>query len=147
MEMVSKSVKSTQKIATEIARKTMENRLGSSAVVVALEGELGAGKTTFVKAFAKYLGVRSHITSPTFVIMKNYKLKSKSYKLLVHIDAYRLRDYRDLLPLGIEEIISNPENIVLIEWAERVSKILPKKYIKIHIDHIDNNSRKITLNL
>ena len=73
------------------------------------------------------------------------RLADWSYKLLVHIDAYRLKDHQELITLGIKEILENPENIVLIEWSDRVEKILPKKYIKIHFDHISERERKITV--
>ena|SRR3989344_3585821 len=141
----SNSVKKTQKIATNIALKIFKSKPRRHAIIVALEGELGAGKTTFVKGFARALGVKSHITSPTFVILKGYRLQVAGYRFLYHIDTYRLKDHRDLIPLGVKEIIADPKNIILIEWSDRVKKILPKKYIKVHIDHLDKNSRKITI--
>ena len=99
-----------------------------------------------IKGFAKALGVKEKISSPTFVLMKFYRLKKSAiHRFLVHIDAYRLKDHRDLLLLGIKEMLSNPENIVLIEWSDRVAKILPKKYIQIHFDHVGEDTRKITV--
>ena len=145
MKLISHSVSNTRKIAQDLANKILKNEAHKHAVVIALEGELGAGKTTFVKAFAKTLGIKSHITSPTFVLLKNYSLLTAHYKLLWHIDAYRLTDYHDLLPLGVEEAIADQGNIILIEWSERVKPILPKKYIKVHIDHIDKKTRKIAI--
>ncbi len=145
MLLRSKSPNQTQKIASELAKKIIKSMPWHHAKVFALEGELGVGKTTFVKGFARGLGIKSHITSPTFVLMKVYRFKSTSYKLLYHIDAYRIKNHKDLLPLGVKEIIADPANIVLIEWSDRVKKILPKKYVKIHIDHLDKNSRKITV--
>lgn len=145
MILKSKSPRQTQKIATGLARKILKSRPHGSAIVFALEGELGAGKTTFVKGFARALGVKSHITSPTFVLLKGYRLQVTGYRFLYHIDAYRLKDYRDLIPLGIKEIMANPRNIVLIEWADRVKKILPRKYVKVHIDHLSNKERRIKI--
>ncbi len=126
---------------------------GERAVVVALEGELGAGKTTFIKAFAAKLGVKQKLTSPTFVIMRQYGIESRiksqelwsSFKTLVHIDAYRLNDGNELKLLGIEEIFNNPENIVMIEWAERVSDIIPDDAITVYIDHVSETTRKFTI--
>ena len=141
----SKSVAGTQKIAAGLARKIAGSRLQKQAMAIALEGELGAGKTTFVKAFAKALGVRKKLTSPTFVLMRAYHLSPKTYNQLVHIDCYRLKNYKDLLPLGVKEILAAPENIVLIEWAERVKPILPKKCIWVHMDHISQNERTIKI--
>lgn len=146
MTFVSKSVKETGKIAADLAEKILAQKPEKRSVTIALEGELGAGKTVFVKAFAKALGIKEKITSPTFVILRSFKLDGSRFENLIHIDAYRLSDGQELKPLGIEDIFAAPKNIVLIEWAERVSEILPEKYIKIHIDHIVENERKITIN-
>ena len=144
-EFVTKSAKETVKLGGVLAQKLVARNRNKKAAVFGLEGELGAGKTTFIKGFAKALGIKEKISSPTFVLHKIYKIKTNNCKLLHHIDAYRLKDHRDLLPLGIKEILENPENIVLIEWPDRVEKILPKKYIKIHIDHLEENTRKIVI--
>lgn len=145
MEYISKSEKETGKIAGELAQKVILQQALDKATVVALEGELGAGKTTFTKAFAKMLGVKEKLTSPTFVILKSYNLKLKKFNKLTHIDAYRINSGQELKQLGIEEIISNPENIVLIEWAERVSDIISKEAVRVHIDHISESKRKIVI--
>ncbi len=140
-----KSARETQKLATSLAQKTVNSKPLKHARVFALEGELGAGKTTFIQGFAKVLKIKQKITSPTFVLIKNYKLLTTHYSLLFHIDAFRLKDWHDLVSLGIKDIFANPGNIVLIEWAERVQPILPKKRIKIHIDHLGKSTRKITI--
>jgi tRNA threonylcarbamoyl adenosine modification protein YjeE len=145
MVFISKSPENTREIAAKLAGKIVKTVMRKKAIVIALEGELGAGKTVFVKGFAKALGVKNKITSPTFVLMRHYQVKISNFKLLVHIDAYRLADHNDLIPLGIEEIMAKPENIVLIEWAERVVKILPKDRITAHIDHIDEMKRRIEI--
>lgn len=145
MQLISRSIAQTNQIARDLAQKILKNRSRGHAVVIALEGELGAGKTTFVKAFARALGIKSHITSPTFVLMKRYQLPTTNYQLLFHIDAYRLKNYRDLLPLGVKETIAEPTNIILIEWSERVKPILPKNHIKVHIDHITEKERRIKI--
>lgn len=108
------------------------------ATVVALIGELGAGKTTFVQKFAKAYGTRETLTSPTFVILKKYGN-------LVHIDAYRLKNAKELEALGIHDLIANPNNIIFIEWADRVKEILPEDHITIHFDHVDETTRKISI--
>src|SRR3989344_8042256 len=110
------------------------------AIILALEGELGAGKTVFVRGVAKALKIRAKIKSPTFNLIKKYSLSPNTrYKILdtkylYHLDCYRLRDHRDLKILGIKEILDDSKNIVLIEWSDRVKKILPKNHIKVHID-------------
>ena len=170
--LVSKSSARTEKIASELARTLIKAGAGDSVQVIALEGELGAGKTVFVRGFARGLGVKNKISSPTFVLMKKYPLEVRSQKLearkkkpeprdpkkltklkdneaknyLCHIDCYRLRDEKDFRAFSLHDIIKNPENIVLIEWAERVRKVLPKKHIKVRIDHIGTNSRRISVN-
>jgi tRNA threonylcarbamoyladenosine biosynthesis protein TsaE len=140
-----KGAKETQKLADDLARKTIKSKPLKHARVIAFEGELGAGKTTFIQGFAKALKIKQRITSPTFVLMRHYKPGIGNWKLLVHIDAFRLRSWRDLDSLGIKDIFGDPGNIVLIEWAERVRPILPSKCTKIHIDHLGENTRKITI--
>jgi len=137
MIYVSKSVKDTQKTAANLIKK-LKNLKVTGARVVALEGELGAGKTVFVKGLAKALKIKKEIKSPTFTIMKRYGN-------LYHLDCYRLKNEKDLAVLGIEEIFKDPKNIVLIEWSDRVKKILPKKHIEVHIDHISAKDRKISI--
>ena len=143
----SKSEKETQKIAGNLALKIIRFK---GPVVIALEGELGAGKTTFVKGFAQALGIKAKIKIPTFILMKKYPIVASGYSLmasryLYHIDCYRVRDHRDLATLDLKSLFESPDNIVLIEWPERVSKILPKKITRIHIDHISKSERKITI--
>ena len=145
MILTTKSAKETQKLAADLARKVVKSKPLKHARVFALEGELGAGKTTFIQGFAKALKIKQRITSPTFVLMRSYKLPTTHYSLLFHIDAFRLKDWHDLASLGIKDILAAPGNIVLIEWAERVQPILPKKHTKIHIDHLEKNTRKITI--
>ena len=140
-----KSAKETQKLAADLARKIVKSKPQKHACVLALEGELGAGKTTFIQGFAKALKIKQRITSPTFVLMRHYKLETRNWELLFHIDAFRLKDWRDLVSLGIKDIFADPGNIILIEWAERVQPILPKKHTKIHIDHLDKTTRQISI--
>lgn len=111
--------------------------------VFALYGDLGVGKTTFVQGFAQGLGIKDKIISPTFVLIRQH-LIPKTKKILYHVDLYRLENPEDTKHLGIEEIMENPDNIVLIEWAERVNNLLPKNTLKISIENIGENNRKIT---
>ncbi|MEX1063895.1 MAG: tRNA (adenosine(37)-N6)-threonylcarbamoyltransferase complex ATPase subunit type 1 TsaE [Candidatus Paceibacterota bacterium] len=144
MTATTKSAKETGKLASKIARKLIGSEQSSKAQVIALEGELGAGKTTFVKAFLAEFGVKDKVTSPTFVLLKKYSAKANSkFRSLIHVDAYRLRDHRELESIGLKDMMSDPRNILLIEWAERVEPILPKNIINIHIDHIEKDERKI----
>ncbi|HFC10816.1 MAG TPA: tRNA (adenosine(37)-N6)-threonylcarbamoyltransferase complex ATPase subunit type 1 TsaE [Candidatus Kaiserbacteria bacterium] len=117
------------------------------ATLVTLSGELGAGKTAFVKGIAKALGVTNRVTSPTFVLEKKYRLPSISgenkFKNLVHIDAYRLENGSALSTLGFDELMSNPKNLILLEWPEQVSDALPKPSVHIEIKILPDESRNI----
>ncbi len=139
MIFTSHSPKQTQKIAADLAHRIIKTKKGA---IIALEGELGAGKTTFIQGFAKALGIKEKIKSPTFVLMKKYVSQGTN---LYHLDCYRVESHKDLKIPELKEIIHESHNIILIEWAERVRGILPKKYLTVHIDHIDKKTRKITI--
>jgi len=141
VEILSKSEAQTKKVAKLLAEEIFSptsRQTKNRAWVIGLEGELGSGKTKFIQGFAKGLAIKSRLTSPTFVLMKKYKN-------LYHIDCYRLNKPKELLDLDFKEIISNPQNIVLIEWAEKVRKILPKNTIWINFKIINQNERKIKI--
>ena len=119
------------------------------ATLVTLTGELGAGKTAFVKAVAKALGVEEIVTSPTFVLEKIYLLHQSdghvvSFKRLIHIDAYRLEKGADLAPLGFDELMKDSGNLILLEWPEKVIDALPKLSMNISIVASTDDSRVIS---
>ncbi len=92
--------------------------------IIALIGELGSGKTTFVKALGKALGIHQSISSPTFVIMQEFKIpKRKLY--LYHLDLYRTKSFKDIESLGVTQWWSHPETVTVIEWADKIQKHLP----------------------
>ena len=145
MLYVSHSPEETQKFAREQALVLTREGQGQP-IIVALEGELGAGKTTFIQAFAEALGVEEHLKSPTFVLMKHYHLNNvPKYHMLYHIDCYRLSSSVDLLSFFGKDIIHLPGTIILIEWAERVADILPRNHWVIHVDHIAEQERNISI--
>ncbi|MFC1802041.1 tRNA (adenosine(37)-N6)-threonylcarbamoyltransferase complex ATPase subunit type 1 TsaE [Patescibacteria group bacterium] len=120
------------------------------ATIIALYGDLGSGKTTFTQSVAKAFGIKSIVTSPTFVIEKIYKLpkevlKKNGFKHLIHIDAYRLNGSDELLSLGWNGLVTNPENIIFIEWPERVSDLISKEPCikKLWFEFIDENTREV----
>ncbi len=115
-----------------------------TATVVTLSGELGAGKTTFAQEAAKSLGVDEHVTSPTFVIEKIYDLHAQRWQKLVHIDAYRLKDSRELEALGWSKLVADPGNLILLEWPEMVAGLIPEHAIRIRFD-IEGEGRKISI--
>jgi tRNA threonylcarbamoyladenosine biosynthesis protein TsaE len=143
MKYISKTEKETHQIAAKLAGKL------KGGEIIALEGDLGAGKTTFVKGLAKFFGIKQHVTSPTFVLMKVYSVKNKvlSIKNLVHVDCYRLDEPQELFYLGIEEYLNKPDTIVVIEWADKIKEYLKKfkKVIWITIK-IKKNTRYLIIN-
>lgn len=153
VEYLSQNEEETLKIAFDFGQKItgLETRSPSKAAVVGLYGELGAGKTTFMKGLAKYFGITETIQSPTFVIEKIYELEgTRNWKLgtrfkhLIHIDAYRIEKGEEMISLGWNEIVADSKNLICIEWPERIADIIPE-HIKINFEHISENERKITI--
>lgn len=114
----------------------------SPGQVIELLGDVGAGKTTFTRGLAEGLGVKESITSPSFTISKTYALPGG--KNLVHYDFYRLPD-PGLMSEDLSENIGNPNNIVIIEWADSVANLLPENHIKITISYNDDGAREVTV--
>jgi tRNA threonylcarbamoyladenosine biosynthesis protein TsaE len=100
--------------------------LKNSAFVLALLGDLGAGKTTFTQALARELGVTETLQSPTYVLMKSYAVTGSRFEKLVHIDAYRLNSAEEFAALKPEQFLQDPKALVVIEWPERVEAALSK---------------------
>ena len=121
----------TKKLGEILAKEVLKTKLKKGALIIGLEGDLGGGKTTFLQGFAKGLGIKEKILSPTFVIIKKFRIQNSEFRIqsLYHIDCYRIENPKEILDLGFKEIISNSKNIVTIEWAERIQKILPKETI------------------
>jgi len=136
-------------LAKKFLRAPERFRAPKNALVFALRGDLGSGKTVFVQGFLKGLGIRKKITSPTFVLIKNYLITQlPNYQNVYHIDCYRIRKPGELLKLGLENILKNPQNVVLIEWAEKIRKVLPKKAIWLKFKHREKeNQREIIATL
>lgn len=142
-QFITQNRRQTEKLARMLAKEILRYKKvyperSRGALVFGLIGSLGAGKTTFIQAFAKGLGIKSKITSPTFVLMKKYKN-------LYHIDCYRIKNAKDILELDFKEITSNPLHIIMIEWAEKIKSILPKDAIRIKFKIIGKNGRKIEI--
>ncbi|MFA5022882.1 MAG: tRNA (adenosine(37)-N6)-threonylcarbamoyltransferase complex ATPase subunit type 1 TsaE [Candidatus Paceibacterota bacterium] len=167
MKFISKSLKDTQKIAGEVlvklsacaksdlaTRDTTSHKL--KAAVLLLQGDLGSGKTTFTQALARELGVKENLTSPTFVLMKSYVTRARrsesrrrpeasaKWANLIHIDAYRLNQGEDLKNLGWDEISSNPNNLIVVEWPEKVSSLWTGEETKLNFKFIDDQTREIS---
>ena len=171
MDIISKNTENTNKIAKDFLKQITESKgkLKEKATVCGLYGDLGAGKTTFMQYLAKHMGVKRKVNSPTFVIMKKYVLpkqashknflasKTKpmsageklsgrnSFKYLIHIDAYRLKNEKELEHLGWDEITSKKEHLIFVEWPEKIIKAMPKNHHQIHIDHTKEGHRKFKI--
>jgi|SRR3989338_7216290 len=154
-KFVSNNPEESRKFARDLAANLMSRSrldISGGALVLALMGDLGSGKTTFAQAFAEGLGVKEKVKSPTFIIFRKSKVADKKwqekvFKYFYHFDVYRINSEKEILNLGWEEIISNPENIVLVEWADKIEKILPKNSVKINFKHLKGDKREIVLNV
>ena len=120
------------------------NYVTEQAVVVALSGDLGAGKTTFVQQLAQILGVEETVTSPTFVIIKSYETTDDTFQNLIHMDAYRIEDDSEMGPLNFTMQATKSHTLFCIEWAERISAFLPARTIKIDLEALPHSKHKIT---
>ena len=110
--------------------------------IIGLYGNLGSGKTTFIKGLAKGLGFNGRVNSPSFVILKVYSIKRKC--ALYHFDLYRLNSLKELEDVGYEDFISNC-GICVIEWANKAKRLLPKHYLKIEMHIKGRETRLINL--
>ncbi len=143
-----KTAKETQSIGQKIAKDVVKKNGFNHATVLLLRGNLGGGKTTFLQGFAKGLGVKEKVLSPTFAIMKKFKIiKSKNFNYFYHLDCYRINKPEEILELGFKEIIYDPKNIVAVEWPEKIEKYLEKNLTEIHFKFIDQDQREITFKM
>lgn len=142
MKVLSKSVEETEKVAKSFIDK-ISMGVHDKALVIGLYGDLGSGKTTFTQSIAKIFGIAEDITSPTFVIEKIYPINHVMFANLVHIDAYRLNSAKELAVLDWERTVSDPKNIIFIEWPEKVIDILPENHAKIFFKFITDTEREI----
>ena len=149
----------TKKIGSELARRVLEVRRRTldvrhgalvlrqaqdkCALIFALTGDLGSGKTTFAQGFLRGLGVMKKVNSPTFVLMKRFMIRNKRFANAYHIDTYRLKKPKELLDLGLREVLDDPKNIVLIEWAEKLKRYLPKDTVWVRFEHKKETERKL----
>ncbi len=138
MKRESQSLTETKQIAAAFAAglRPAANR----SRVVSLSGDLGSGKTAFVQALAAHYGVPETVTSPTFVIEKIYKLPKGEFSHLIHIDAYRITDPKELALLGWHDVVSDPKNIVCVEWPEIVSILIPPDAVSVVCSFVDETT-------
>ena len=134
-EFISHSVQETEAYAKQLASTFVGGE------VLLLHGEMGAGKTHFVKGLAMGLGIDEVVTSPTFALHNSYTGRLT----LNHFDFYRIEDSEEVEMLGLNEFFYDKHGVAAIEWSENIANLLPKNCISVRIDKIDDNSRKITV--
>ena len=148
MELITKGARKTQEFGAKVAADITSGRLSNT---IALSGELGSGKTTFVQGLAKGLGITGRIISPTFIIVRKYpigsKHKSLKFKDFYHVDLYRLEGELDkeVFNLGLPYAWSEPENIIVIEWAEKIQSLIPSGATWIKFENVGEDERKIEI--
>jgi tRNA threonylcarbamoyladenosine biosynthesis protein TsaE len=134
-----------QELEKEFSKKSFAQN--KSALVIALKGDLGAGKTTFVLGFLSHFGIKPQAASPTFVIMKKYAPKlvrtKNKIEFIYHLDAYRLISKKDLIALEFDRILNNPKNIILIEWPEKIKGARFKNKISVNFYLAKNENERI----
>ena len=145
-EIITKSAEETKKVGSFFSEEANKFLSKNNALILCLNGDLGGGKTTFTQGLAKGFGIKQKINSPTFLIIKKYSVKRNNFKNFYHLDCYRLEDPQELIDLGFKEMISDKNNFIVIEWAEKIKKILPSEnVINFQFDFLDFDKRKITI--
>jgi tRNA threonylcarbamoyladenosine biosynthesis protein TsaE len=153
MQHKTTSPKETQAIATLLGRELGNAHIHrSGALIIAFTGDLGSGKTTFIQGFARGVGIKRRMVSPTFTLMRRYAIPKTSpayrsgFRSLVHMDAYRVHTPRELTVIRFGDWISDPTAIVLIEWAELVRRLIPKTALSVRFSHgTRENQRTIAI--
>ncbi|MBU2632643.1 tRNA (adenosine(37)-N6)-threonylcarbamoyltransferase complex ATPase subunit type 1 TsaE [Patescibacteria group bacterium] len=133
-----KNHKETEKQGISFAKKLKRGDF------VALYGQLGAGKTTFIQGIMKGLGIKKRIVSPTFIIIRMYESEEKKMNVY-HLDLYRIESVDDLPSIGFEDILKDEKGIVLVEWAEKIKNVLPKKRFDVYFEYMNKNCREIKI--
>lgn len=161
-QIVTNSFKETRQVGFDLAKKL------NGGEVLALYGDLGSGKTTFMQGLARGLGITKNIISPTFIIMRSYEItrhsgkqkahpeseKNRSWtsqdddfsaRNLYHVDLYRINGEKDVESLGLLELMNQPDNIVAIEWPDKIENLLPQNRINIYFEYLEDDKREIKI--
>lgn len=142
MVIRSNSPNETARLAERIAKNVrVKRRRTKGALVIALSGDLGTGKTEFVRSFIREMGVRARITSPTFLLSRRYPIRNGAGSVF-HLDAYRITNHREMELTDIREAVRNQENVVLVEWGEKIKPLLPKDTVWIRFRHGAGHSER-----
>ncbi|MGB9861659.1 MAG: tRNA (adenosine(37)-N6)-threonylcarbamoyltransferase complex ATPase subunit type 1 TsaE [Candidatus Bipolaricaulaceae bacterium] len=133
--VISESPEETMEVAMDLGRRLRDGE------VVALVGELGTGKTTFVKGLARSFFIPEEVLSPSFLLARTYRGK----RVLHHLDLYRLRSAGELLEVGLDALLPPEEGVTAVEWADRFPELIPKDAIWVTLEHAGDDRRKITI--
>ncbi len=141
------SLNELSKIADQIIADATNRASADHATIVAFSGDLGAGKTTMIKEIAKSLGVQQDLASPTYVIYKVYNLDQgrSPFKKLIHGDMYRLESSGEIMQLGWEQLIADPENLILVEWPEKIADVIPDWAGRVTLNHAGADTRTLDI--
>ena len=134
MKYIVNSLEETKKVAEELAKSL---KMGD---VVLLNGDLGAGKTTFTQFVFAYLGVTQVVNSPTFAILKSYSGKFTFH----HFDTYRIST-EEAIESGFDEVLNDKNSVIFIEWSENIKALIPNKVIEINIKRLNDSTREIEI--
>jgi len=146
IKFFSSSPLETKRIAKKISQEILKEKKGPLFLI--LKGPLGSGKTFFVKSLAKNLGIKEVIKSPSFVIFKKFKIRNKKsfFKFLYHFDLYRIKNFSEIKELNLKEILSQPQNLIVLEWGEKIKRnLLKKRTYLISFRFISPNQREIKI--
>lgn len=135
MKYKTRSAAETKKVATIFAEELVVIAPRKRALVVLLKGDLGTGKTTFVQGLMRELGVKKRIVSPTFTLLRSYAVKAGNFSKVHHFDCYRINEEYEMGELGFSVLLKDPKNIIVIEWPERIRKILPREKITVALSY------------
>lgn len=119
--------------------------VSKGAKVFSLVGDLGAGKTTFSKTLLHQLGVTQHVHSPTFSIINSYDINFNGFKKVFHIDVYRIEDVKELEVLHFNDILENPEHLIVLEWADKIKELIPQNSDWIYFGYDTTDTRKVSI--
>lgn len=141
----SAAARDTARFAATLLRATRRGR--RRPIVFALAGELGSGKTTFVQGLARSLGIRERVQSPTFVLVKRYRLppRQRPFRHFVHVDAYRIERWRAARHCNLPATFRDRDAIIVIEWADRIKKLIPQGAVWIRFRHTSKTQRTIEI--
>lgn len=142
--IVTKSAEETKKFGEKFGHSFLAGEGADRPRVVCLWGELGSGKTTFVQGVAKGLGISARLLSPTFIIVRHYQIPDNPFRMY-HLDLYRINHEEDAVAVGFPDMIADPHAIVIVEWPERLGRLLPEKRVDIRFESLDNGHHSLAV--